>query len=398
MVGKKTKEIKIGNLGMRQLIGIDACTRCGECVNSCPVYDEKKEERITPRAKLLQMKKILKSQYSVVGKILGPQVDDEFIHNFTKDVNMCAGCAACHAACPVRIDTEGLWISIRESLIEAGYGPLESQVLTIEGVTNPEKINPFGEPRANRGAWLPKNYPTLKKSKYLYFVGCAGSYAANRIPRSIIRILDMVKDFDYTLLGGEEVCCGDPIARIGLGKKADELVARNVEKFEELGVETIFAACSGCYKNLLYRFPPKYKILHVTELLEQLIGEGRLRFTKDLPRKAIFFDGCDSARVSGLYEPPRNILKAIPGFEVVEFDRNRVHGMCCGGPLSGSHPDIGYGIAAKRVAEARDKGVELIITSCPTCMITLREGAKNAKIEMEIQDLPMLLPGLLEAQ
>jgi len=399
MAGQKTvQELKVDNLSMRQLMELDACTRCGECLKWCPVYEVKKDERINARGKLLQTKKILRNQYSPLAKIFGHKVDDETMKGITADINECAGCAACHVSCPVRIDTERLWISLKESLIKSGYGPLDSQLMMIKGVTDPEKVNPFGEPRAKRGAWLPKNYQTLKKSKYLYFVGCAGSYSANRIPRSVIRILDTVKDFDYTLLGGEEVCCGDPIARIGLIKEADELVAKNVEKFEELGVETIFAACSGCYKNLLHRFPKKYEILHVTELFEKLIGDGGLRFTKDLNRKAIFFDGCDSARVSGLYEPPRNILKAIPGFEVIDFDRNRAYAMCCGGPMSGSHPDMGYGIAAKRIEEARDKGVDLIITSCPTCMVTLREGAKNAKIEMEVQDLPMLLPGLLEGK
>jgi len=408
---KEIKEIKIDHFDKIRIMELDACTNCGECIKWCPVIEVAPELTlsISPPAKIRNLKKILTAQYGLRRILFGkkdhffnrlfrtPTISKEDMKQFVNDIYACTSCRQCHMVCPAHIETVELWEGIRRCIVDAGFGPLESQGFTIEGVTNPQKINPFGEPRGNRGTWLPKNKVPIE-SKYLYFVGCAASYSVNRIPRSVIRVLDMVKDFHYTLLGNEEFCCGDPIARIGLTREADELVAKNVEKFEGLGIETVFASCSGCYKNLLHRFPKKYKVLHVTELFEKLIGEGRLCFTKDVKRKAIFFDGCDSGRMCGLYEPPRNILKAIPGIEVLDFDRNRAYGMCCGGPLSGSHPDLGYRIAANIVKEAREKGVDMIVTICPTCMITLREGAKSAKVDMEIQDLPMLLPGLLEGR
>jgi len=220
------------------------------------------------------------------------------------------------------------------------------------------------------------------------------SYSSNRIARSIIRILDSM-DFDFTIMGDDETCCGDPMFRVGDVKEGKRMIEENIRKFDKYGVKTIFSSCAGCINTFRARYPDRFRFIHITQLFDQLQKEGSLKFNKELKKKIIYFDGCDLGRHSGIFEEPRNVLKAIPGVELLEYDANRDNAFCCGGPFMAGYPDLAKRIAARRIREAKEKGAEMIATSCPTCMVNLKEGAKVAGIGMEIMDIPMLLPKLL---
>ncbi len=180
-------KIDVANLSPRQIIELDACTRCGECVQWCPVYNQDERQGVTPRSKAIRFKKILSSQYglfradSLLGRLLGKKkVSEEEIHQFAADLYECSTCRQCHFVCPSQIDTVELWEGIRRSLVDAGYGPLEPQKNLSQSVKSYD--NPWGQPRSSRSRWAkgakrkkkiaaePKDI-TRNKADVLYFVG-----------------------------------------------------------------------------------------------------------------------------------------------------------------------------------------------------------------------------------
>ncbi len=354
---------------------IYTCASCGYCRFNCPVYKVLGFESATVRGKMLMMKKVLE------GKM-------EFTSDLVDSIYMCAQCEGCKVACPNDIDFVAITRFLRQDMVNQGLLP-ESFKMVRENLAT--LSNPYGEPLDQRGAWLSsKVRGESKQSENLYFVGCTSSYSLNRIPKSVTRILDKSK-FDYTVLGDNELCCGAPMLRMGETELAMDMVQRNVENIRALGVKTIFASCAGCYSTMKHNYPDEFQYLHITELFENMLNDGTLEFRKPFKKRAIYYDGCDLGRHCGVYEAPRNILKAIPELELIEFDYNREDAMCCGGPLSSGYPDLAHNIAVRAVVEAHEKNADMIITACAACLVNFKEGAQIAGIQMDVQDIPMIL-------
>ncbi|MDI6821948.1 MAG: (Fe-S)-binding protein [Actinomycetota bacterium] len=366
---------------MRERLVEDAytCASCGFCRFGCPVYKEIGFESATARGKMYLLKRVLEGELGYTERVV-----DSFY--------MCAQCQNCKQLCPTGIDFGEDIAILKEMFIREGKLPFYLFPLRDNVI---EKGNPFGRDVEERGEWLPGKYRTPKSSEYLYFAGCSASYASTRIAKSIVKILDQI-EFDFTVLGKEESCCGSPLERMGETVRARELMEKNVQRFRELGVKTVIVSCAGCLKTLTHSYPKDFKVLHVTQLFDQLMREGRLGFEKELDKKVVYFDGCDIGRHCGIYEEPRNILRSIPGVKLIDYEYSREEALCCGGPLVSSHPELAHKIASSRAKEAKELGAEIIATACPTCMVNLKEGAKLAQIEMEIQDIPMLLPKFLK--
>ncbi len=356
-----------------------ACASCGYCRFNCPVYKEVGFERVSARGRMLLIKRMLE------GKL-------PFGKGLVDSLYACTQCAGCSEMCPTDIDYVEIVSGLRREAARRGLLP-ESQVRARDVVT--EFGNPFAEKAEDRGSWIPKKKEAGKKAKDVYFVGCAGSYASNRIPKSVLLVLDSA-GHEVALLGTKESCCGDPLLRIGETERAEELVRANVAAFRELGAERIIASCPGCYKTLKHEYPKEFEVLHVTELIAEMVKSGEVKFVKPLGKKVIYSDGCDLGRHCGVYDAPREILRAVPDLELLEFDYNREMAACCGGPVASFDPDLAHKIAAEKVREAQDKGAEIIVTSCPMCFVNLKEGAKLAGVTIQVQDLPMLLPKLVE--
>ncbi|MFH1612608.1 MAG: (Fe-S)-binding protein [bacterium] len=355
---------------------IYTCASCGYCKFGCPVNKQIGFESFSAKGRMLILKNIYEKKLPYNNEIID-------------SIYACSECGNCSQMCPTGINYEEIMTTIKKEIVEMDKLPQSQKIIR----NNIEKeYNPFAEKKEERGLWTSKK---STKSKYLYFVGCSASYSSNRIPKSITKILDMIK-FDYTILGNDEVCCGDPLEKMGEIEKANNLLKQNIEKIKELEVETIFASCSGCYKNFKKKLSKEFKVKHITELLSDLIKEGKISF-KDFSKKVIYADGCDLGRHSGIYEEPRKILKSIPKLELLEFDYNRKESICCGGPLMASYPSLSRKIAAEKIKEAFEKKADLIATSCPTCFVNLKEGAKESGIEIEIQDIPLLLPKLVKS-
>ncbi|MCX7017216.1 MAG: (Fe-S)-binding protein [Candidatus Sumerlaeota bacterium] len=364
---------------MQEVINdIYSCASCGYCRFGCPVFQRVGFERLAPRGRILALKRALESR-------------GEIPETLRESIYMCLQCQNCQVQCPMSIDFPKIALALAEQYNEANDLP-EGPAMLKERIA--KESNPFGEPRGERGAWMPKR-ELVPGLEHLYFVGCGTSYSATRIARSIVKMLDDI-GFQYNVLGAEENCCGAPLFRVGDSAGARKLIEKNVQKFKELGVKTIFANCAGCFKTLKHAYPDTFEALHVTQFLMRLVESGQLKFSKDLKKRIIYFDGCDIGRHSEVYEEPRELLKSIPGVELLEYEYNRDQAMCCGGPLLASYPDLAQDIAADRVREAVEKGAEIIATACPTCMVNLKRGAQAADVKIRIEDIPMLLPTLVE--
>jgi Fe-S oxidoreductase len=220
----------------------------------------------------------------------------------------------------------------------------------------------------------------------LLYLGCTGSYQDLYIVPSMMEFMDET-GVNYCVLGEKEVCCGYVAHLIGAQEAFQECMDKNLAIFSELSPGLIVTTCAGCHRTLrdLYREYSGFdvEVLHAVEYMDRLISDGELRFQGEFPMKVIYHDPCDIGRHMGIYEPPRNVLRAIPGLDLVEFSLNRALAKCCGGGggLKGFDSELSSVLAEKRVAEAMDLGAEVIVSACPTCKSNLKLAA--AKLSRE---------------
>jgi heterodisulfide reductase subunit D len=385
--------MKLSNLSPKQLIEVDACTRCGECLNYCPVYAQRGEEDIDPRGKIQAFKSFVRSQYGLWARIFGPkELDEEKLKKFSEMVYRCTLCGECSVSCPVSIDAKNLWLALRETLVEMGHYPkaaerLKGNLLEVHNIS--------GDENEERVDWLefldelPDHGYQKERAQVVYFVGCVASYfpLVQKIPQAFVEILDKA-GVDFTLLGGEEWCCGFPLIGAGMKKEAEALIGHNVEMMKQKGVERAVFACPSCYHTWMEEYDTDIEIFHSTQFIKELIEEGKITF-KEGTIKVTYHDPCDLGRASGVYEPPREILRAIPGVDLVEMEANREGCKCCGGGgnLEMVDPDLSAALAQEKIKEIQATGAETVITSCQQCVRTIMTTARRNKIPIKAMDI-----------
>ena len=385
--------MKLSNLSPKQLVEIDACTRCGECLNYCPVYAERGEEDIDPRGKIQAFKSFIRSQYGLWARIFGPKkLNEEMLKKFSEMVYRCTLCGECSVSCPVSIDAKSLWVALRETLTEMGHYPEATDRLKANLL---EAYNISGTENEERTEWLeflgelPDHQYQKEKAQVAYFVGCVASFfpMVQRIPQAFIEILDKA-GIDFTLLGGEEWCCGFPLIGAGMKKEAKALIQHNVEKMKGKGVERAVFACPSCYHTWMEEYETDIEIFHSTQFIKELIDEGKISFTEKRVT-ATYHDPCDLGRASGVYDPPREILRIIPGVELVEMESNREQCKCCGGGgnLEMVDPELSAALAQEKIKEIQATGADTVITACQQCVRTIMTTARRNKIPVKAMDI-----------
>ena len=385
--------MKLSNLSPKQLIEIDACTRCGECLNTCPIYAQKGEEEIDPRGKIQTFKSFIRSQYGLWARIFGPKkLDEEKLKKFSEMVYRCTLCGECGVSCLVSIDSRNLWLALRETLVEMGYFPkmldqLKSNILQVHNILGNENVE--------RADWvksldeLPDHLYQKEKAQVAFFAGCVASFfpMVQKIPRALVQIL-IKAGVDFTLLGGEEWCCGFPLIGAGMRKEAEVLIDHNLEKMKEKGVERAVFACPSCYHTWAEEYKTDIEVFHSTQFIKKLIDEGRIRF-KEKKMKVTYHDPCDLGRASGVYQAPRDVLGAIPGVELIEMRNNRSQCKCCGGGgnLEMVDAELAAALAQEKIKEIQATGAETVITSCQQCVRTIMTTARRKKIPVTAMDV-----------
>ncbi len=406
-VGGEAPRLPVDNLYRSQLLEVDACVGCGECLNFCPVYPHDEREEVIPRAKINSLKDLITSQHSPLTDLFGYSAGDpELISELSRDLYECSVCGQCHIVCPSRIDTVELWESLRASFVRAGSGPLEGHMGMVNSIKSND--NPWEQPRSRRTKWaeralrkglLSKEIKDLsrERAEVLYYVGCTASFDAN-IQEVAINTAELLNrlNIDYGILGLQEVCCGSVLHRVG-HPEYSRLARGNLDQFNSMGIKTIVTSCAGCYRTIRLNYPElgelKFETLHLVEFLVRMLEEGKLRFTKELPLKVTYHDPCHLGRHNNLYEEPRKILGSLPGIKFIEMERTREYSRCCGagGGLKAGFSEIQGKMAAQRIKDAEATGADTLVSACPFCQQALKTAIIQINSPIKMRDITELV-------
>jgi heterodisulfide reductase subunit D len=399
------KTIPTTRFGFRQLLELDACTRCGECVEWCPTFTEKQElDEITPLRKIERVRSFLRAQaLGPLGRLFGfRRATEETLHMFSAGAYDCTLCGRCAVVCPVNIQTRSMWIAMRETLVDQGVypEPLDHLRETID-----THYNLSGDPNEDRLIWsenlpqVPAGVGGKAQAEVVYFVGCVASFypQSYSVPQSMVQILDRA-GVDFMTLGGEEWCCGFPLIIAGMGEAAVESVRHNVEAVRKTGAQRLVAACPSCYHTWKHDYPHVlgehlgFEVLHATEILEEIVAEDHIRL-EPFEETVTYHDPCDLGRTSGVYDAPRNVIRAIPGVTFVEMEHHHEYSLCCGGggDVEMADADLTEAVARRRIGEAETTEAKVLLSACQQCKRTLAIGARREKVRMRVMDIAELV-------
>jgi heterodisulfide reductase subunit D len=379
-------------LSVKELIALDSCVKCGSCVEVCPVYTQTQQLETTMGGSFSNLRSFIRKAYGLPGIFFRPTKTKDMPKECPDYPYLCTLCGRCTMVCPAFIDTKELRIAARGFMVEKGEYP-QAMARLAESLNKVHNI--LGEPSEDRPLWaqalgeVPKDMFQREKANVVYFVGCVASYfpMTKRIPQSFVQILDKA-GVDFTILGGEEWCCGFPLIAAGMKKDAEALIQHNLEKVKEKGAERVVFACPSCYHTWMEQCKTDIEIFHSTQFIKKLIDEGKISF-KEKTTKVTYHDPCDLGRASGVYEAPREILRAIPGVELVEMEGNREQCKCCGGGgnLEMMRPDLSAAIAQAKIEEIKATGADMVITACQQCIRSIQTTARKKKIPIVVMDI-----------
>jgi Fe-S oxidoreductase len=304
----------------------------------------------------------------------------------------CSTCLMCQEICGVRNDGYGPWditVAMREEITEK-EGPLEAHRTILEGLRLHN--NPWSRPKAERGRWADglglKKLGAENVTTFL-FAGCSADQPNGRAGTVALAKLMKQAGEDVAILGEEESCCGLYAHDLGFRGEYYRLQEENLKAVKKAGIKRIVIACGSCRR--IWQYYPKealqgIEVLHGVEYVERLLQEGRLKFTQAIKRRITYHDPCHLGRGCGVYESPRNILRAIPGVEMLEMTRNRRWSWCCGGGggIPEAFPELAQWNAEDRLREAQETGANLLLTTSALCLRSFAQGQKSS---VQAQDL-----------
>ena len=387
----------------KNLLDLYSCTECGRCQEQCPAFLTGKP--LNPKMIIVDARENL---YKTVRDAPAEQRRDapqpqKLIGGAIKEDEIwaCVTCGACQQECPVLIEHVPKIVDMRRSLVlEESRFPKEAEgaLRSIE-----TQGNPYGLPRAQRMDWAKgldvRTVEEKPDAEYLYFVGCAASYdEANRaVARAFVGLLQKA-GVDFAILGRNESCNGDPARRIGNEYLYQMQAQQNIEAMNAARVKKVIATCPHCFNTIKNEFPQfggRYEVIHHTQLLAMLIKEGRLKPSQAIEGKFTYHDSCYLGRWNDIYDPPREVVEAIPGAELVEIERHRKRGFCCGagGGRMWMEEKIGKRINHERVEQTLRTQAPRVATACPFCLTMFRDGisAKGAESQLQVRDLAQYL-------
>jgi heterodisulfide reductase subunit D len=355
------------------------CNRCGFCLTVCPTYKIMKTERQNARGRNALTRASIEERIR-----LSEDVVDSLFN--------CLGCGACEVACLPKVQTKEIVRAERTLLVDSGYYPDSIKVVAESLEKN---YNISDEDNEDRAEWredipdLPDTMYEKDRAEVVYFVGCVSSFfpMVQKIPRNFVQIMDK-GELNFTILGGREWCCGFPLLQAGMPKKAEKLIEHNLEKIQEVGAKTVVFSCPSCYRTWNEFYDTDVELLHSSHLLEQLVKEKKVPL-KELNITVTYHDPCDLGRNSDVYEPPREVLKMIPGLKLVELKDNRQKSVCCGGggDVEMANPDLTSEIAQMKIDEIEKTGADIVVTPCQQCIRTISTRARKQGIKLKVMDL-----------
>jgi Fe-S oxidoreductase len=420
---------KIEDFTQHQLIDLYACVECGRCTNMCPATGTGK--MLSPMDLIVKLRDHLTNhgaaitqkqpwvptfafsgtkgnqialaaagagaQESAAGLAYSPSLIGEVITE--EEIWACTTCRNCEDQCPVMNEHVDKIIDLRRYLVLT-EGKMDADAQ--RAMTNIERQgNPWGLNRKERENWREERpdviVPTVKEMKkageefeYLFWVGSMGSYdnRSQKIALSFAKLMNEA-GVKFAILGNKEKNSGDTPRRLGNEFLFQDLATKNIEEFVDAGVTkivTIDPHAYNIFKNEYPDFGLTAEVYHHTEILYELVRDGKLKPQFEVNETITFHDSCYLGRYNDVYDPPREILKAIPGVKLVEMERNRETGMCCGagGGLMWMEEETGNRINVTRTEQAIAVNPSIISSGCPYCLTMLSDGTKAKEVEEKI--------------
>ena len=435
---------KLSDLSWKEILDTYSCTECGRCQTYCPTYDTGKPlthkemnrairhhaQQVAagmplPLAALLSRTNRIPATPGAhdghdgatagsslqlpaeLAEKLPPLVGNENGVLPDETIWACTTCGWCEQACPVFIEQLPRIVDMRRHLVLMESRFPDEAARVFKGMEG--QGNPWGMGSNRRAEWCAdlgvRTAASVKEAaenfEWLFFVGCAGSFdeRQKKVSRAIVSILQAA-NVDFVILGDEETCNGDSARRLGNEYLFQSLAQQNIETLSRYGVKKIITQCPHCFNTLANEYPQfggHFKVLHHSEVIAQLVDDGRLKPGEvQLEEPVTYHDSCYLARHNGISEAPRQALISI-GVKVKEMDRNRTETFCCGagGGRMWLEETIGQRINQNRVEEAAktlgEKG--LVATSCPFCLTMIKDGiSETGRAEsMQAKDIAELV-------
>lgn len=415
----------------KQLTDLYACVECGRCTNMCPATGTGK--MLSPMDLIVKLRDHLTeygaavtsrtpwmpafafsntkaNQLAYSGRVSQDEAAaarDAFAEGIIgnviteEEIWACTTCRNCEDQCPVMNEHVDKIMDLRRYLVlTEGKMDQEAQ----RAITNIERQgNPWGLNRKEREVWrearedvVVKTVKEMEKAgeefEYLFWVGAMGSYdnRSQKIALSLAKIMNEA-NVSFAILGNKEKNSGDTPRRIGNEFLFQELAQKNIETFQKHGIKKIITADPHAYNTFKNEYPEfgleGVEVYHHTELIDQWIKEGRIKPTYPVNERITYHDSCYLGRYNEVYDPPREILKAIPGVELVEIERHREKAMCCGagGGMMWMEETTGNRVNVARTEQALAVNPTIISSACPYCLTMMSDGTKAKEVDDDVQ-------------
>ena len=378
---KKSDEFIQAPEDLKKFWDLSLCIKCSICYSACPAAID--EKFLGP------------STYATNYRFASDSRDEgleERLKTMTDNVWLCTSCNSCTMFCPKLVDSSSSIVDERSLIVETGSIPrtVKDVLESVIKYHNPMKMHP-----SKRTDWSKdlnvKTFPNIQKTDILCFVGCVPAYdpRSQTIAKSMISIFNNL-GVDFATLGTEEWCCGDHILRLGERGLFKMLAEHNISMFDKFSAKKIVTLSPHCYNTFKNDKPysdKRLNVQHYTQFLAETIESGKLKFCKSVNKKVTYHDPCFLGKRNEIYDAPRQILKSISGLELIEMKRTRENSFCCGGGAGRTWTEDAIPEkrpCVNRVREALNLGVEVIVTACPFCVITLEDAVKVLDVEDKI--------------
>lgn len=400
----KNKDSFTSGLSARQLMELEACTQCGECLSCCPVQEVTHDPSISPPEKIKLFREFIRATEGLKARLMGPdEIDKKVLEDFVKAVFECTTCGACGQGCTVGIFTQRLWPFLRKEMFRRGM--VSYEILTSMPEAVRKTGNPYNNPTEDRyKPWFPASVRVADRAELAYYAGCSGAYGAHPMVRGDVLVLG-ASAIPFTMLSEqEEVCCGFPLFVSGQHDMLEDLTKRLVDAYRERGVRTLVCSCPCCVSimtrewPLFYGGPLPFRVRHMSQFVAEALQSGQLRIRTELRERLIYHDPCYLSRGVGIISEPRQVLRSIPGVELVEFDRHGLESRCCGagGAVRKVFHENAIAMGRLAIDEAVAKGADKLVLSCPACYGKVNEAMKDHDKQITIVDIMELVAPLLE--
>jgi Fe-S oxidoreductase len=391
-----------GDITWKGLLDMTSCTECGRCQSQCPAWHTDKP--LSPKLLIMAMRDHAFAKTVETENMVGENAP------ISLDVLWsCTTCGACVNECPVDIEHIDHIVNMRrfQVLVESEFpSQLNGTFRNLETAGNP-----WGSNKNDREGWIAEmDFPirvvegTLPEDvEYLFWVGCAGAYEerAKKTTKAVAELLHMA-GVNFAVLGKRETCTGDPARRAGNEFLYQILSKENIDTFTQVfetrkdkGTKKVVVTCPHCFTTIGRDYAQsgyELQVVHHTQLLNQLVREGRLIAINKSEKSLTYHDPCYLGRHNQVFEAPRELLSAT-GVEVTEMPRNQERSFCCGagGGRMWMEEKLGTQINLNRVDEALATGVEEVAVACPFCRVMVTDGVAARESQVQVLDVAQAL-------